>query len=118
MKVKYSTRVVFVFKNIAIKIPLDYRGYLQGKNERKIWESYKNLGVLCPLLWEKFGVVCQRRCTPIKEIKECDVKEIKKLIPIFNFENCDLHNPANWGTHNSSTVLLDYGINERISKMY
>ena len=118
MKIKTSTRVVFLFKNFVIKIPIDYRGYLQGKNERQIWDNYKQLGKLCPMIWEIFGIVCQSRCIPIDKINANKVKEIKQLIPTFDFDNCDLYNPDNWGTYNKKEVLLDYGVNEQISKMY
>jgi hypothetical protein len=31
---------------------------------------------------------------------------------------CDLYNKANWGELNGKRYLIDYGINEEISKMY
>ena len=43
---KYSTRLVILLKNIVIKIPLSKRGYLQGLNEKKIWDKYKHLDLL------------------------------------------------------------------------
>ena len=118
MKIKISTRLVFLFRNFVIKIPIDRRGYLQGKNEKKIYFKYKQFNVLCPLIWEKFGIVCQKKCNKIDEIDINTVKKIKKIIPEFNFNNCDLHNFNNWGIYNKRIVLLDYGINKKISKMY
>jgi len=46
------------------------------------------------------------------------VRYIKDLIPALDIENCDLYNVENWGYYNGRFVLLDYGIDERISKMY
>jgi len=118
MKIRISTRVVFIIKDKVLKIPIDRRGYLQGKNEGKVWKEYKNLGILVPLIWERFGIVCQQTADHLENISEDKVTEIKTAIPKFNFSNCDLHNPKNWGIYNGKTVLLDYGIDEEISKMY
>jgi len=38
---KYSTRLVIILKNVVIKIPISRRGYLQGINEKMIWDKYK-----------------------------------------------------------------------------
>ena len=43
---KISTRVVFIFSTFVIKFPISYRGYLQCKNEKKIWDKYKHTGFL------------------------------------------------------------------------
>ena len=59
-----------------------------------------------------------KKCEPINKIDINKVNQIKKLIPLFDFKNCDLHNPENWGIYNKKVVLLDYGINKKISKMY
>lgn len=118
MKIKISTRVVLLIGKYAIKIPIDKRGYLQGKNESKIWEQYNRHCNLAPLLWEKFGIVCQRRCEPLEQLSASMVTEMKGLIPQFNFKNCDLYNIQNWGWYNNSAVLVDYGVDEKISKMY
>ena len=50
MKIKISTRVVFLIGKYAIKIPVSKRGYLQGKNEAKIYTKYKRYPYLAPLL--------------------------------------------------------------------
>ena len=120
--IRISTRVVFIFKGFVIKIPISYRGYLQGKNEKYIWNKYKNLKILAPLKWERFGIICQERCFDVKlkygffDISY--VSLIKKLIPELNIKKCDLYNHKNWGVYNNYIVLLDYGINQRISEMY
>jgi len=118
IKIKISTRIVFILKNRVIKIPIDKRGYLQGKNENKVWDKYKDSGILAPLIWERFGVVCQERAEHIKSIDDDKVMEVKSIIPQFNFNNCDLYNPKNWGQYKGKLVLLDYGIDESISNMY
>ena len=118
IKIIWSTRLVILFKNLAFKIPIDKRGWLQGKNEKDVWDIYKHSHFLAPLRWEWFGIVCQERCEPIKAIDENIVKKVKWYIPRFNIPNCDLYNPLNWGIYEGRQVLLDYGIDERISKMY
>lgn len=120
MKIKISTRIVFIFKNFVIKIPISKRGYLQGKNEKYIWNKYKGYYLFAPLKWEMFGVVCQTKCESIdlNYFSENYVVLIKKIAPEFNIEKCDLYNIKNWGLYNNYVVLLDYGVNEEISKMY
>jgi hypothetical protein len=120
MKIRYSTRIVFLIGSKAYKFPISYRGWLQGKNEKEVWELYKDTGILAPLIWERFGIVCQERCQPISHtvfLME-KVTEAKSLIPRFNISNCDLYNKENWGKYKNKFVLLDYGIDERISNMY
>jgi len=118
MTIKYSTRLVILTKDKAYKIPLSYRGWLQGKNEKKVWDKYNSTGMLAPFVWEFFGIVCQTRVSPVESIDVNTVIDIKSLIPQFNFDNCDLHNPQNWGVYNGNKVLLDYGVDERVSQMY
>jgi hypothetical protein len=116
IQIKSSTRVVIILKDRVYKIPIDYRGYLQGKNESKVWRQYKHTNKLAPLIWERFGIVCQVKCDTI--CHRPPIEEVKELIPQLNIDNCDLHNIENWGQYQGNTVLLDYGIDERISKMY
>jgi len=120
MKIKISTRIVFIFKKYVLKFPIDRRGFLQGKNEKMIWEKYQNCSKLCPLKWERFGIVCQEKCDPIEknDFNLNTVLEIKNRIKEFQFKNCDLYNRKNWGMIQGNQVLCDYGINEKISKMY
>ena len=118
MMFKYSTRFVIVLKDIVIKIPISRRGYLQGINEKKIWDKYKDLGLLAELKWMYLGVVCQKRYSTVKSIPDRVVLYAKKAIPEFNIPNCDLYNPPNWGAEDNQYILLDYGINERITKLY
>jgi len=46
------------------------------------------------------------------------VSKIKKIIPEFNFDNCDLRNPQNWGIDQNKYILLDYGVNSYIASLY
>ena len=116
--IKISTRLVVMGKSKVLKIPVDYRGYLQGKNEGKLWEEYKYNNILQPIIWECFGIVCQERAKPVESISASNVKKLKSIIPQLDIPNCDLHNPENWGMYNGELRLLDYGIDEEISRMY
>lgn len=115
---KYSTRLVIIFKDIVIKIPLSRRGYLQGLNEKKIWNKYNNTNSLAELKWMFIGIVCQKRYTTVESIPNKVVKRNKESMPEFNFDNCDLYNSKNWGIEDDKYILLDYGINKRITKLY
>ena len=126
MKIRVSTRVVLVFEKKVIKIPISYRGYLQCKNEKFIWDKYKDTGMLAELYSERFGIVVMKRYKPTNVlVSETEahrfidtVVGIKHLIPEFDIDNCDLYRAENWGKSGDDYVLIDYGINERISKMY
>ncbi len=118
VSIKYSTRLVIIFNNVVVKIPISRKGYLQGLNEKKIWDKYKNITSLAELKWVCMGVVCQKRYESIDEIPQLEVGKIKKIIPEFNFNNCDLRNPQNWGVKGKKYILLDYGINEKIASLY
>jgi hypothetical protein len=124
MRIEYSTRLVFIFRTFVIKIPLSRRGYLQGINEKLIWDKYKDIASLAELKWMHLGIVCQVKCKPLytkhplKFMSLNKVSEAKSLMKEFNFDNCDLYNPDNWGVYNNKVVLLDYGITESISKLY
>jgi hypothetical protein len=115
---KYSTRLVIILKNIVIKIPISKRGYLQGLNEKKIWEKYNNITYLAELKWMFIGIICQKKYNTVKSIPKRVVKRNKVLIPEFNFDNCDLYNCENWGIEGKKYILLDYGINKHISSLY
>ena len=115
---KYSTRLVILFDNIVIKIPLSKRGYLQGLNEKVIWDKYKQFGLLAELKWMIIGIVCQKRYKPVKRVPNKIVFQIKELIPEFDFDNCDLYKAENWGIENKEYILLDYGINQKIANLY
>ena len=115
---KCSTRLVIIFDNVIVKIPISRRGYLQGLNEKKIWTKYHKLNLLAELKWVFMGIVCQKRYDTVESIPNRIVKVIKELIPEFNFNNCDLHNAANWGTDSKGYVLLDYGVNKYIASLY
>lgn len=115
---KYSTRLVIVLNNIVIKIPISRRGYLQGLNEKKIWDKYNSLDLLAELKWMHLGVVCQKRYNIVKSIPDRVVLYTKKEIPEFNIPNCDLYNSLNWGIEDDKYILLDYGINKQITNLY
>jgi hypothetical protein len=118
MKIKLSTRLVIVFKKFVIKIPIDRRGYLQCKQEKYIYNKYSNCGLLGQLHWYKFGIICMKRYEIASNINPKNVVAIKTIIPEFDFNNCDLFNSKNWGIENGKFLLIDYGVNEKISKMY
>lgn len=115
---KYSTRFVILFDNVVIKIPLSKRGYLQGLNEKVIWDKYKQFGLLAELKFMFLGIVCQKRYNPVKRVPNTKVWLIKQLIPEFDFDNCDLYKAENWGIENKEYILLDYGINQKIANLY
>lgn len=119
MKIKISTRVVFLFKNIVVKIPISYRGYLQCKNEKLMWDKYGHTGMLAELQSERFGIVVMRKYPLANRVPDYVVKGLKSKISEFDIPNCDLYKKDNWGvTENLGHILIDYGINEKISKMY
>lgn len=117
MKIRISTRVVFLTKRYAVKIPIDRRGWLQGINERKLWSKYKSPN-LVPLVWGFGGIVCQKRASKPSTFRTKYVAHIKREIPELDVLNCDLYNNENWGIYKGRLVLIDYGITEQISKMY
>lgn len=124
--IKYSTRLVFLIGNIVIKIPLSKRGYLQCKNEKRMWDKYKHLNVLGKLYWEFCGIICMKKYKPTNVLINENVAHdfidtvvgVKHLIPEFDIDKCDLYRAENWGIDGDDYVLIDYGINEEISKLY
>ena len=116
--IKYSTRLVIILKNTVIKIPVSRKGYLQGVNEKKIWDKYNDIAPLAELKWMWMGIVCQKRYNTITSISKPVVKRTKSLIPEFDFKNCDLYNSDNWGMNGKRYILLDYGVNEYIASLY
>jgi len=112
--IKFSTRVVFILPKIIIKFPIDKRGYLQGKNELRLYKKYKHTNLLGQLLFEIGGIVVMKKYNVVNKVSQKDVIKIKTAIPELNIENCDLYNPNNW----SKGILIDYGINEEVSQMY
>ena len=124
--IRYSTRLVFLIGKIVIKIPLSKRGYLQGKNEKRMWDKYNNLNILGKLYWEWNGIICMRRYKPAnvlinqnESLKFIDtVVGVKHMIPEFDIDKCDLYRAENWGRLGNDYVLIDYGINEEVSNLY
>lgn len=122
MKPRYalrvSSRVVFLTPHRVYKIPVDRRGWLQGKNERKAWHRYKDTGHLAPFLYSLGGIVCMRRVARADEVPPELIATVKSKIPALNIDNCDLWNLENWGEHEGRTVLVDYGISAEVAAMY
>lgn len=118
MKVKISTRVVFLIGDVAVKIPVGRRGWIQGWNERKIWAKYAETGLLVPLIGSFGPVILQRRVEEVVHVCPITIARVKFQIEEFRFDRCDLWNPANWGRMNGEIVLLDYGIDRRVAGMY
>lgn len=117
---RYSTRIVLMGFRKVYKIPISRRGYLQGKQEAKLYRSVNDHGkkFLAKLHWEHMGVVCQERLNPCYYVDPIEVSNIKFVIPELDIDNCDLNNPLNWGYRGGYKLLLDYGNNSEISKMY
>ena len=124
--IRYSTRLVLLLGKIVIKIPLSKRGYLQCKNEKKMWDKYKHLNVLGKLYWEWNGIICMKKYKPTNVLINQNeahnfidtVVGVKHMIPEFDIDKCDLYRADNWGRLGNDYVLIDYGINEEISKLY
>jgi len=118
IRIHISTRVVFLVARWAVKIPVDRRGWLQGLNERILWNQYKTKNCFAPLLFSVGGIVIQKRVEQFTgSVDEYAIK-IKRQIPELNIANCDLHKWENWGWNDGDVVLLDYGITEQVSTMY
>ena len=117
--IKYSTRIVLILRNVVIKIPVSRRGYLQGLNEKKIWDKYNNVTSLAELKWMWMGIVCQKRYNTVSSVPNRVVIRNKELIPEFDFNNCDLYNSENWGIDDlGNYTLLDYGVTEYVAGLY
>lgn len=117
--IKVSTRVVLIFDDYVLKFPISLRGYLQCVQESYIWNKYKHLGLLGELYSFKYGIIKMKRYKPIKEVYHLNVFNIKNNIEELNIIMCDLYKKSNWGMdENGKHILIDYGINEEISKMY
>jgi len=119
MKIKISTRLVLIFDDYVLKIPLSLRGHLQCINEQYLWNKYKETGLLGEFISYKNGIVKMKKYKPAKEINFTEVTNVKLKISELNFIYCDLLNYRNWGIDdNGKHILIDYGINEEIAKMY
>lgn len=109
MKLILKTRLILIFGNYVIKIPVNKAGYLQNQNETYLYNKYKNLGMLGKLYWTFCGIVCMKNYNPVYKILKSYIKGIKIVIPELDIKNCSLHNSNNWGTENGYIVLIDYG---------
>lgn len=125
IKIKYSTRLVILIAGIVLKFPLSRRGYLQCKNEKRMWVKYKHLNILGELYWECNGIICMKRYKPTNVLVNQEnhrfidmVLDVKRMIPEFDIDKCDLYKAENWGKSGDDYVLIDYGINNYISGLY
>lgn len=119
MKIRISTRVVLMFEDYVLKFPVSLRGHLQCIQEKYIWEKYHNTGLLGELISYKYGIIKMKKYNPCESIDFLKVMDTKKIIKEFDFKYCDLYNYKNWGkSEDGKIILIDYGINEDISKMY
>jgi hypothetical protein len=118
MRIKTSTRLVILVGKYALKFPLSRRGFLQCKNERRIWQDYKHTNLIGTLHWESLGIVCMKRYESVKNIPISQIEIVKSTILEFDIPRCDLHNPHNWGIEDGKYYLIDYGINQYISTLY
>ena len=125
IKIKYSTRLVILIAGIVLKFPLSRRGYLQCKNEKRMWVKYKHLNILGELYWEWNGIICMKRYKPTNVLVNQEahrfidmVLDVKDMIPEFDIDKCDLYKVENWGKSGDDYVLIDYGINNYISELY
>jgi len=116
--IRISTRLVLLTPRRAYKIPLDRRGWLQGRNERRIWDQYQGTNYLAPLLWSCGGFICMERVDPADQVSGWDRMKVRRAVPPLACRNGDLHRVENWGKHQGRTVLLDYGISSRVAAMY
>ena len=116
--VRISSRVVLLTPRRVYKLPVNRRGWLQGKNERKAWESHKKTGLLAPFLYSVGGFVCMVRVLPVYYVAPEMIATVKQRIPALNIDNCDLWNVENWGQYEGRTVLLDYGISKKVASLY
>jgi hypothetical protein len=115
---KYSTRFVILFNDVVVKIPICKKGLAQGYNEQKIWNKYKYTAPLAELKFMFMGVVCQKRYESIDAIPQREVDRVKKIIPEFDFVNCDFYNSQNWGKNGDEFILLDYGNSPYVASLY
>jgi hypothetical protein len=94
---------------------MDFKVFLYDYDQ---FVNYNEIVSLAEFKWMRFGIVCQKKYEPVYSIPKRVVKRLKEKIPEFNFDNCDLYNYENWGKDGKKYILLDYGINENISKLY
>ena len=118
MRIKLSTRLVIITRFYAVKIPIDLRGWMQGRNEVKLWSKYGHRERFVPLIWSIGGIVCQPKVPLYTGKIWSHATSIKNRIPELNIGNCDLYCQENWGVYEGEVMLLDYGISHRVSKMY
>ena len=116
---RISTRLVILFKNFVIKIPLERKGILQGINEKIIWKKYKDKAPLAELKCGCLGIVIQKRYKHVDYIPMEEVDKIKSTIEEFRFKNGDLWNYENWGMDEQGNyILLDYGNSKYVASLY
>jgi hypothetical protein len=127
MKIKFgSSRVVFLFKNVAIKIPFSKCGIEQSRVEIDFYNKNKN-AIFFPfakILKTRGSIIFAERCSGIKKdvenaeiISQADA--IKNSFEQFDFMFGDIYRVENWGKNkHGKIVLLDYGLNDEIQSKY
>lgn len=104
---KGTMRRVFVLKNIAIKTPLNFKGYLANINEIHNWYKYKLYREhLCPIIFHDLlgFVVIMKRVQPVYDLDEYDISFMDYTIPVFNDIKTN-----NFGLLDNKLVKIDYG---------
>ena len=104
---KGTMRRVFILKNIAIKIPLNIKGYLANINEIHNWYKYKQCKeYLCPIIFHDLlgFIVVMKRVQPVYDLDEYDISFMDYTIPVFN----DIKR-NNFGLLDGKLVKIDYG---------
>jgi hypothetical protein len=121
-----SSRVVFLFGKVAIKIPFSKCGIEQSRVEIEFFNKNKN-AIFFPfakILKTRGSIIFAERCSGIKNnvenaeiIRRAD--KIKFSFKQFDFMFGDIYRIENWGKNqNGEIVLLDYGLDERIQTKY
>jgi len=116
--IKISTRLVILIGRWVVKIPIDRRGLLQCRNEKKLSMEWGDKLPILPIHKSIGPIIIQPRVYLLNKAPLETIQLLKRHIPEFQFDNCDLHNPENWGKTNKGPVLLDYGIDPYIATLY
>lgn len=116
---KGSTRIVFLIKKHAIKIPnfldgwtLFLKGLLANIQESNTWEwwripnseLFERSELLCPIIWRSWGgwIVVMKRADPITNQ---DTRPVFLQLEYFIKD----HKDDNYGIINGKVVMIDYG---------
>lgn len=121
MKIKRgSTRLVFIFKKIVIKIPnnQEYRLFLKGMSANLREKSFSKIGRgdLCKVRFcDKLGLFLIMERAQELDVKDIDWLKFREQLEE-RYKNDDLKDfllsdskPSNWGYINNNLVKIDYG---------